>query len=119
MNEKWYAVMTDRSDNDWGTGSFERGEAEKMVVNNLDLYPDGYIAVIQNDTCVDEITTEDFDTPLMYAARIIRAHDWEACRDDLDGLMRSVQMETEWKQADGDNFENVIREAGRVIGVDL
>ena len=119
MANKWYAVMTDRDDTDWGTGSFDRGEAEKMVVRNLDIYPDGYIAVIDGDECVDEITTEDFATPYMYAARIKKAHDWEACRDDLDGLMRSLQLDSEWAQADGDTFEAVIRRAGEMIGVDL
>ena len=118
-NEKWYAVMTNRDDNDWGTGSFDRYEAEKMVVKNLDIYPEGYIAVIVNDTCVDKIATEDFSAPFMYAARVIKAHDWDACQDDLNGLMRSIQLETEWSEADGDTFEDVIRKAGEMIGVNL
>lgn len=119
MGNKWYAVMTGPNDDDWGTGSFDRGEAEKMVVKNLDIYPDGYIAVIENDVCVDEISTEDFSTEYMYAARVIKAHDWDACRDDLDGLMRSLQLESDWAQADGDTFEDVIRHAGEMIGIEL
>ena len=64
-NSKWYAVMMDRSDSDWGTGSFDRAEAERMVVKNLDIYPDGYIAIIENDVCTGTIEPEDFRTPLV------------------------------------------------------
>lgn len=58
-NNIWYAVMTDLDDTDWGTGSYDRAEAVAMVRNNLDIYPDGYIAVIDvstnNPVCIDEI----------------------------------------------------------------
>lgn len=58
----WYAVMMDREDNDWGTGSFDLDEAMTMVKK----YPDGYIAVIDanydddgvahsDGVCIDEI----------------------------------------------------------------
>lgn len=58
----WYAFMSDRDDNDWGTGSFDRDEAMKM----LRECPEGYIAVIDADydengnattdgECIDEI----------------------------------------------------------------
>lgn len=54
----WYAVMIDNEDNDWGTGSYDLDEAKAMVKRNLDIYPNGYIAVIDNSSdpvCVDEI----------------------------------------------------------------
>lgn len=55
----WYAVMTGPDDDDWGTGSYNRDEALKMVRANLDIYPDGYIAVIDignsDSVCIDEI----------------------------------------------------------------
>ena len=58
-NKIWYAVMRDADDNDWGTGSYDKGEAINMVRENLDIYPDGYIAVIDettnNPVCIDEI----------------------------------------------------------------
>lgn len=58
----WYAVMSDREDNDWGTGSFDLDEAMEM----LKEYPEGYIAVIDanydengnattDGECIDEI----------------------------------------------------------------
>ena len=53
----WYAVMMDAYDDDWGKGSFDMDVAIEMVRSNLDLYPDGYIAVINDETgvCIDEI----------------------------------------------------------------
>ena len=59
-NKIWYAVLKDNEDNDWGTGSFDLGEALTMARNyrdNLDC-PDAYIAVIDDGpdpVCVDEI----------------------------------------------------------------
>ena len=51
----WYAVMRDREDNDWGTGSYNLEEAREMVKR----YPEGYIAEIDegdgDPNCVDEI----------------------------------------------------------------
>lgn len=64
----WYAVMMDREDNDWGTGSFDLEQAKDMAKK---YGVDAYIAVIDggydedgNETtdpiCVDEIEQEDF-----------------------------------------------------------
>lgn len=63
----WYAVMMDREDNDWGTGSFDLDTAKEMARK----YENGYIAVIDanydedgNPTtdgeCIEEIKQEDF-----------------------------------------------------------
>ena len=55
----WYAVMRDRDDDDWGTGSFDLETAKELCRK----YPEGYIAVIQegsNPVCIDEIEQEDF-----------------------------------------------------------
>lgn len=56
-NNYWYAVMMDRDDNDWGTGSYDLEKAKEMLLRD---YPDGYIAVIENDVCIDEITPDQF-----------------------------------------------------------
>ena len=54
--KKWYAVMKDAEDTDWGYGSHNYEEAVSMVQKYL---PDGgYIAVIDEDgdpVCIDEI----------------------------------------------------------------
>lgn len=64
----WYAVLSDRDDNDWGTGSFVLSEAIAMLKRD---YPvDGLIAVIDGDydedgnattdpVCVEEIFARD------------------------------------------------------------
>ena len=55
----WYAVMIDNDDTDWGTGSYDMHDAIEMVRNNMDIYPNGYVAVIDvttdNPVCIDEI----------------------------------------------------------------
>jgi len=48
---KWYAVMRDNDDTDWGYGSYDFEEAKQM----LDDIEGEYIAVIEDDVCVEEI----------------------------------------------------------------
>lgn len=65
----WYAAMRDREDNDWGYGSHNRHEAEKMARN---MGPEAYIAVIEDGDdpiCIEEISQEDFEIKTMYAVR--------------------------------------------------
>lgn len=53
----WYAVLSDRDDNDWGTGSFVLSEAIAMLKRD---YPvDGLIAVIDGDYDEDGNATTD------------------------------------------------------------
>lgn len=54
--KKWYAVMKDNDDTDWGFGSFDLDEAMDMVKPYI--VDGGYIAVIDdgNDpVCINEI----------------------------------------------------------------
>ena len=53
----WYAVIADRDDNDWGYGSHDLSEAKQMLKDAE--YEDGYIAVIENDVCIEELTQEE------------------------------------------------------------
>lgn len=59
--KKWYAVLTDREDSDWGIGSFELSEATKKCKefnneNERNGFPrESYIAVIENDVCIEEL----------------------------------------------------------------
>lgn len=58
----WYALMKDRDDTDWGTGTYDKQEAIETIKSwRQDVYPDAYIAVIDESgpVCIDEIT--DFD----------------------------------------------------------
>ena len=122
-NKKWYAVKMNPADNDWDTGSFDRAEAEKMVVNLTSHFrKDGYIVVIDvtlnnggdviqiDNIRLDEIHPEDFD-PAMYAAYKINASEtWANLDDEFAYLARCADMEAEWAAADGDNVETVIRD---------
>ena len=59
--EKFYAVMADREDTDWSLGSYSLEKAIEMVKEKKDVYPDGYIAVIEmgpDPICVDEIEVD-------------------------------------------------------------
>lgn len=51
MRGEWYAVQSDMDDNDWGTGSYDFDKAKEM----LKQYPEGRIAVIDHNICVEEI----------------------------------------------------------------
>ena len=52
----WYATMQDRTDEDWGTGSFGFQEAAEKV---LEWGGEAYIAVIDGDECIGEVTIEE------------------------------------------------------------
>ena len=58
----WYALMTDRNDTDWGTGTYDRAEAVARLRDMLTDYPDAYICIIDDGTdpvAIGEITVED------------------------------------------------------------
>lgn len=68
MENRWYAVMRDRQDDDWGYGSHDLEEAKGMLAEyGTD---DGYIAVIENDVCIQELEYADlFNTNLVVVDR--------------------------------------------------
>lgn len=56
----WYAVLRDKEDDDWGTGSYSLEEAKEMA---REFGEEAYIAVISeepNPVCLEEIYQEDF-----------------------------------------------------------
>ncbi|MGM9763526.1 MAG: hypothetical protein ACI3ZQ_05865 [Candidatus Cryptobacteroides sp.] len=60
--KKWYAVLLSKDDNDWGTGSFNKKEAAKMVrAERKRGNEEAYIAVIdvtsgdEHAICIGEI----------------------------------------------------------------
>lgn len=60
MKKLWYAVLRDEGDTDWGTGSYDLGEAKQMATG---MGADAYIAVIEEGSdpiCVEEIKQEEF-----------------------------------------------------------
>lgn len=63
MDKKyWYAVMYDNDDNDWGSGSYDRPEAEAQVAAlRANGHPEAHIAVIDEgypDEPADPICVE-------------------------------------------------------------
>lgn len=56
---KWYAVMMDKEDTDWGHGFNTLEEAKEEAVSwRKGNYPEAYIAVIEDGkdpVCVEEI----------------------------------------------------------------
>jgi len=119
-NKKWYAVMIDRQDDDWGIGSFDFEEAQKMVVNNTtEDQKDGYIAVIENGTCIKEITPDDFD-PVWYSAyRINQAKDWGFLDEDFERLAYWADMSEEWATVEPENVDDVIQKIFDKLGITL
>lgn len=58
-NGRWYAVLSDAEDTDWGTGSYDFDEAKKMLLDAG--YEDGRIAVIniEGDPVCEKILTRE------------------------------------------------------------
>ena len=54
MSRTWYAVMMNKNDNDWGTGSYNIEKAIERV--KRDFPEEGWIAVI--DEAIEEETGE-------------------------------------------------------------
>ncbi len=58
--KKWYAVMRDRSDDDWGYGSYDLEEAKQMLKKEEDS--EAYIAVIEmgsDPICAEELSQDE------------------------------------------------------------
>lgn len=101
----WYAALRDREDTDWGYGSHERSEAERMA---LEMGKDAYIAVIDTEgdpICIEEISQEDFGMRTRYAIRDV------PCDYDMD------DEPTDHHIYEADNMEAINAELIR-IGAD-
>jgi hypothetical protein len=101
---KWYAVMADREDSDWGYGSHDLSEAKQMLKDAE--YEDGYIAVIENDVCIEELTQEQlFDEPLYMNTDTGETF----THDELVTIWNQFKDEMEYKDFD-DFLENAVEE---------
>ena len=97
-NKYWYAVLTDNEDNDWGTGSFDRDDAERMLAK----YPDGLIAVIDGN--YDEEgnpTTDPICIDLNEVKRLAR--EWDMTTEELLEQMHEATVDeiSEWGAYNG------------------
>ena len=60
--KKYYTVLRDNDDNDWGYGSYNKRTAAKMVRDlRKSGYPDAYIAVIEGSAADAVCTAEIHD----------------------------------------------------------
>lgn len=82
-----------------------------------------------SDGCtMNDLTYGDFDAVekvLEYdefeetVETIRTASNYDEVRPELDFIMEEAGLSDEWKHADGDNFEDVIREAQNKLNIDL
>ena len=67
---------------------------------------------------VNEIIFERYHA-LNTASAIREADTWEECENECAELCRLAGMESEWREADGDTFEDVLIEAAKKLNVEI
>ena len=72
----------------------------------------------ENVICIKEITFERCHA-LNMAFAIANADTWEECEYECCELCRLAGMESEWLEADGDTFEEVLIEAAKKLNVEI
>ena len=72
----------------------------------------------ENVICIKEITFERYHALNMSFA-IANADTWEDCENECAELCRLANMESEWREADGDTFEAVLIEAAKKLNVEI
>ena len=72
----------------------------------------------ENVTCIKEISFERYHA-LNIASAIRNADTWEDCEYECCELCRLAGMESDWAEADGDNFEAVLIEAAKKLNVEI
>ena len=77
-----------------------------------------HMNVYENVVSVNEISFERYHT-LNTASAIREADTWEDCENECAELCRLAGMESDWAEADGDNFEAVLIEAAKKLNVEI
>ena len=72
----------------------------------------------ENVICIKEITFERYHA-LNMAFAIANADTWEDCEYECCELCRLAGMESEWREADGETFEDVLIEAAKKLNVEI
>ena len=67
---------------------------------------------------IKEISFERYHT-LNIASAIREADTWDDCEYECAELCRLANMESEWREADGDTFEAVLIEAAKKLQVEI
>lgn len=101
-NKRWYAVMTDRDDSDWGFGSYDLEEAKDMLAGfGTD---DGYIAVIENDVCVQELEYEELYEKNLVVIDRAGCDEWSDVVENEEEADRMWDRLTDHDKRDRDYF---------------
>ena len=77
-----------------------------------------YKNIYENLVFVNEISFERYHT-LNIASAIREADTWKDCEEECAELCRLAGMESEWVEADGENFEEVLIEAAKKLHVEI
>ena len=77
-----------------------------------------YPIVSYNIVSANEISFERYHA-LNTASAIREADTWLDCENECAELCRLAGMESDWAEADGDNFEAVLNEAAKKLNVEL
>ena len=72
----------------------------------------------ENVICIKEITFERYHA-LNIAFAIANADTWKECEPECAELCRLAGMESEWLEADGETFEEVLIEAAKKLNVEI
>ena len=78
--------------------------------NDMDIFEDA--------VAVNEISFERYHA-LKIASAIREADTWLDCESECAKLCRLAGMESEWREADGDTFEDVLIEAAKKLNVEI
>ena len=77
-----------------------------------------YMNVYEDVVSVNEISFERYHT-LHIASAIREADTWEDCEYECCELCRMADMESEWREADGETFEEVLIKAAKKLNVEI
>ena len=77
-----------------------------------------YMNLYEDVVSVNEISFERYNI-LNIASAIREAGTWKDCEEECGELCRLAGMESEWKEADGETFEEVIFEAAKKLNVEI
>ena len=80
----------------------------------LTKYPIVYVNLV----AINEISFERYHA-LNTASAIREADTWEDCENECAELCRLAGMESDWAEADGNNFEAVLIEAAKKLNVEI
>ena len=79
---------------------------------------DSYMNVYGDAVVVNEISFKRYHA-LNTASAIREADAWEDCEEECAELCRLANMESDWKEADGETFEAVLIEAAKKLNVEI